>query len=176
MKPQSPVRGARIPTKGSRSYLFQRSPGHKHRGIDLFAPLGTPVVAPTDGVVVKTGEGWRQGFTGYGSFVVLETLGPQWQLFSHLDSVDVREGQPVRQGEQLGTVGTSAGTRTDPDRQFARSKPHMHWEISPRPYPQRSEEARVDPVAWLKSEGQRVMGGGFAVAAVLVALWVSRKS
>lgn len=168
--PLSPVPGAVIPLTGSRAYRYQRRPRHKHQGIDLFAAKGTPVVAPAPGTIVQVGEGWRRGFAGYGSIVVLRTLErpTRWLLFSHLDRVDVEEGDRVPAGEVLGTVGTSAGTRTDPSREFETSRPHLHFEVSPRPYPQPSEKPRSDPVAWLM--GRAKSGKAGAGALVLVAI------
>lgn len=189
MKPVNPVPGATLPTRGSRSYLYQRSASRLHRGIDLFAPRGTPVLAPVDGRVQQAFEGWQRGFTGYGSSVVLRTEQPRrWLLFAHLDEVDVRPGQQVRQGEQLGTVGTSAGTRSDPSAQFRSSKPHMHWEVSRRPYPLRRDAPRESPLAWLREAIQETAdqvrqrpvasAGGAGAVLGLVVLWLltTRKS
>ena len=167
----APVPGADVPRRGSRSFGYQRTKTKRHQGVDLFAERGTPVLAPSNGVVQQTGEGWRRGFTGYGSIVVLQVPGPRWLLFSHLGDVMVREGQRVTEGEQLGTVGSSRGTATDPSKQFETSAPHIHFEVSPRPYPQPSTASRLDPVLWLRRTKEAAQGpGGAALLAVVVVL------
>ena len=63
------------------------------------------------------------GFT-----VVIEHLPGLYSLYYHLDSLSVREGQRVSQGDRIGTVG-STGLATGP---------HLHWEV-------RSAGVAVDP-------------------------------
>lgn len=139
------------PRKGSRAFgvLRTRSDGSKrrHNGVDLFAPLGTPVVAVADGRVTHASDVYLPGFSGYGRVVVLRTdMGP-YVLYSHLDDVRVEAGQSVERGRVLGTVGDTAFTREDPSRRFQSSKPHIHFEVAPRPYPQSSTAPRIDPTA-----------------------------
>ena len=61
-----------------------------HKGIDIFAPKGTPVIAPTYGLVLFRGE------LALGGKVVV-ALGPGWLLhyFAHLDESSARPGQPA---------------------------------------------------------------------------------
>ena len=159
MARRSPVRGARLPLQGSRSFRFERRPGRRHQGVDLFAPRGTPVTAPAPGKVVRAHEDWAPGFSRYGSVVVLRTESPRrWHLFSHLDQVTVKKGQVVREGQQLGSVGSSAGTKANPKAQFRTSAPHLHWEVSPRPYPRPSQAPREDPLDWLKRAAEPPLG------------------
>lgn len=157
-----PIRGAKLPTRGILSWGYQRTDEHKHRGIDLPAPKGTPVLAAASGVVTHAYTTLAPGFSGYGRVVVVKhgKSGP-WQLYAHLDKVYVVKGQTVKEGQQVGTVGTTCFRDSDPDAQCAA---HLHFEVSPRAYPQPSEAPRMDPVAWLQGGigifGLAVLGGG----------------
>lgn len=85
-----------------------------HSGIDLAAPIGTPVYAPSDGIVR-----FAQWNGGYGLFVVLDHGGGLMTRYGHLSRVTVVPGQTVRAGELLAYVGSS-GLSTGP---------HLHYEI-----------------------------------------------
>ncbi|WP_195267835.1 M23 family metallopeptidase [Eubacterium sp. 1001713B170207_170306_E7] len=75
-----------------------------HSGYDMAAPEGTSVFAPGDGIV--TYAGWNGG---YGKCVMVAVDGGT-VLFGHLSSIDVSEGQFVRQGEHVGGVGTTGNS------------------------------------------------------------------
>jgi murein DD-endopeptidase MepM/ murein hydrolase activator NlpD len=95
---------------------FDRScPSHHfHSGIDLAAPMGTPVHAALDGVVrVVISPG------GYGLHVVLDSGDGLTTLYGHLQSVDVHDGDEVAAGDAIGRVG-STGNSTGP---------HLHFEV-----------------------------------------------
>ena len=93
-----------------------------HAGIDLAAATGTPVYAPSDGVVSFAGRyplkrsvsWWR-----YGNLVALHHGDRFISLYGHLDEVSVRQGQTVEQGTVLGTVGNTGWS----------TNPHLHYEI-----------------------------------------------
>lgn len=131
-------------------YLYKRSATHKHRGIDIFAPEGSPVLAPFAGVVMHTNSAWFPGFGGYGQTVVLritEATGRVlYLLFAHLSRVDVREGQRVSAGQQLGLVGRTSYPNTNRTRLFVRSNAHLHFEAAEHPYPMAPEAHRIDPL------------------------------
>ena len=96
-----------------------------HKGIDIFARAGTPIIAPTYGLVLFRGE------LATGGKVVL-MLGPKWRLhyFAHLNDYSALPGQPVLPGSQLGSVGDSGNARGKP--------PHLHYSIvTLLPYPWR---------------------------------------
>ncbi len=91
--------------------------GRMHRGIDIAAPVGTPVVASAPGVV--TYAGWNDG--GFGNLVELRHSDGTLTLYAHNHRVRVRVGQYVQQGElvaDMGSTGRSTG-------------PHVHFEIRP---------------------------------------------
>lgn len=148
-----PVPGVSLPLTGTRSYLFQRSDTHQHRGIDLPARAGTPVFAAADGSVDVANVQWQQGFTGYGRVVVLRHPTGVWTLYAHLQDVLVAPGVSVRAGEQIGTVGRTEFASNDHTGWFAVGGEHLHFEVSPHAYPQESEAERLDPVAWLQGGG-----------------------
>ena len=85
-----------------------------HNGTDYGAPTGTPVRAVGDGVINYSG---RKG--GYGNYVSINHAGPYETHYAHLNSINVRNGQRIRQGDIIGTVG-STGLATGP---------HLHFEF-----------------------------------------------
>jgi len=78
-----------------------------HPGIDIAAPLGTPVHAVFDGIVK-----YADWLTGYGYTVILRHPGGYFSTYAHLDRVVVHKGDTVGSGETLGTVGDDPSTST----------------------------------------------------------------
>lgn len=92
-----------------------------HPGLDLAAPLGTPVVAAAAGSVVWAGRYPKEksrAWWNHGKLVVLRH-GDTMTLYAHLDEVRVLRGTWVARGEALGSVGTTGVT----------TGPHLHFEI-----------------------------------------------
>ena len=82
-------------------------------GLDLAAAAGTPVIAPADGVVLFVGgvpASPRSRLWRFGTLVVLGHGAAGGTVFGHLGRAEVRRGQRVRRGEQIGAVGTSGWT------------------------------------------------------------------
>ena len=100
-----------------------------HRGVDIFAPRGTPVLSATNGVV------YRVETTGIGGKVVWvrDSDEPQRIYYAHLDSQVVRDGMEVERGTLLGFVGNTGNARTTP--------PHLHFSVYSR--------GAVDPFYYL---------------------------
>jgi len=94
--------------------------GAFHRGIDISAAYGSPVVAPAEGVV--TFAGWA---SGYGKLVVVEHSGGVTTRYGHLSGFSVTEGQAVNRGDTLGYVGLSGRS----------TGPHLHYEVWTRGAP-----------------------------------------
>ena len=138
---------AKLPTSGKGSYLFQRSETHKHRGVDLGAPEGAPIYAAAEGIVRFSTNAWRQGFTGYGRVVVVESPDGFFQLYAHNEESLAPVGARVRAGEQIATVGRT--TYNSDNHESLGIGPHLHFEVARRSYPMPSEAERVDPVKWL---------------------------
>jgi murein DD-endopeptidase MepM/ murein hydrolase activator NlpD len=85
-----------------------------HRGLDIGARHGTPILATTDGQVVRAGWGG-----GYGNVVELRHSGGLATRYGHMSRIAVSGGQRVRQGQVIGYVG-STGLSTGP---------HLHYEM-----------------------------------------------
>lgn len=104
--------------------------GRLHSGIDIAAPVGTPVLAAASGEVI--GAGWHGG---YGNLIKLEHLDGSVTLYAHNNRILVGHGQRVNQGEQIaemGNTGNSTGS-------------HLHFEIHSR------DKQVINPLALLKS-------------------------
>ena len=104
--------------KGDGRFGAPRSGHRTHRGIDLAAPLGSPVRAARSGVVVTTGT-----HRGLGRYVELEHRGGLHSLYAHLQTIEVDVGRRVRQGDRLGTVGKTGNARS------RLITPHVHFEM-----------------------------------------------
>jgi murein DD-endopeptidase MepM/ murein hydrolase activator NlpD len=122
---------------GPTPYVFEASYAgfpHFHTGIDLAVPLGTPVFAAADGVVMLArpmadGNGV---LVGYGNYVIIQHDAGLKTLYGHLLTIGVKEGDVVHRGQLVGLVG-STGNSTGP---------HTHFEV-------RIENSPVDPIQML---------------------------
>ena len=85
-----------------------------HTGVDYAAPTGTPVMSVADGVVKESSY---QG--AYGNMVVIQHNASQSTVYAHLSRMNVRKGQTIKQGDNIGAVG-STGMSTGP---------HLHFEF-----------------------------------------------
>lgn len=94
-----------------------RSEGRSHEGIDILAPMGTPVVAGADGRIVKFFDSARGGVTIY-QFDSSERF---VYYYAHLSwrAPGLREGDIVVQGQTIGFVGATGNAST----------PHLHFEL-----------------------------------------------
>lgn len=113
-----------------------RSEGRTHEGIDIVAPMGTPVLAAADGRIVKFFESERGGITIY-QFDRSERF---VYYYAHLNARAARlaEGDAVRQGQVIAYVGET-GNAPIPHLHFEvqRLTPEKHWweAESMNPYP-----------------------------------------
>jgi murein DD-endopeptidase MepM/ murein hydrolase activator NlpD len=146
-----------LPRSGPGAFGVHRtSPSpHTHNGIDLPAREGAPFYAADAGIVEhatpNAHEGVDPGFSGYGRAIVVRSADSTRQLYAHALRADVNEGDRVDAGAQLGAVGGTAYTAAEPSRTVSA---HLHFEVSPRSYPQPNTEPRLDPVAWLTAAGK----------------------
>jgi murein DD-endopeptidase MepM/ murein hydrolase activator NlpD len=101
--------------------------GSLHPGIDIAAPIGTPIHAAAAGTVIYAG--WEGG---YGNFTMVDVGGGIVTCYGHQSAIAVSSGQSVGQGEIIGYVG-STGFSTGP---------HLHFEI-------RVNGTPVDPMGYL---------------------------
>ena len=105
--------------------------GHFHSGIDLAAPLDTPVYAATAGLVTMHRE---RG--GYGLYIIVVRDPQLSTLYGHLDWPLVQPGDVVAAGQAIALMG-STGNSTGP---------HLHFEV-------RIAGVPVDPLPLLESKG-----------------------
>ncbi|MFQ6046435.1 MAG: M23 family metallopeptidase [Gemmatimonadales bacterium] len=85
-----------------------------HEGIDIYAPVGTPIVAPAAGRVVDV-----RPLAGYGKTVKIDHGNGVVTFYAHASKVLVRVGQPVSRNDVIAEVGNT-GTVTGP---------HLHYEV-----------------------------------------------
>jgi murein DD-endopeptidase MepM/ murein hydrolase activator NlpD len=108
-----PVNGRLMAGYGVRSDPFSGE-GAMHTGIDISAPVGTPVHAAADGIILHAG--WNGG---YGRCVIVDHGNGYQTWYAHLSRMDVIEGEEIRQGEILGAVGTTGRS----------TGAHLHYEV-----------------------------------------------
>lgn len=127
----NPVSGAT--NKSIKSFYGDSRDGGKrrHEGVDIFAKKGTPVVAPTSGVVTRVGSGKLGGNVVW----LRDQKRGHSYYFAHLDQQLVAAGTAVKKGDTLGTVGNTGNARYTP--------PHLHFGI----YQHRS----FDPVHFIQT-------------------------
>ena len=106
-----PVRGGVLTSR----FGDWRPSGRKHMGIDIAAPVGTPIFASAAGRVISSG--WNAG--GYGNLVVIEHSDGSLTYYAHNKRNIVVKGQFVERGQLIAEVG-STGFSTGP---------HLHFEI-----------------------------------------------
>jgi murein DD-endopeptidase MepM/ murein hydrolase activator NlpD len=105
----------------------------QHRGIDVAAPIGTPVVVAVGGRVRYAGTAGSSGLT-----VSIRTADGRFDTsYLHLSSIAVREGDDVSTGERLGAVGTTGQRSADAS--------HLHFGVRAA----HSDHGYHDPLAFL---------------------------
>jgi murein DD-endopeptidase MepM/ murein hydrolase activator NlpD len=127
-KTADPLPGARMTT------CFCMRWGTMHYGVDLAAPLGTPIYSAIDGVVIRAGRA-----SGYGNAVYIQDADGNVHVYGHMRYYDVEDGDLVHAGDQIAKVGNEGQS----------TGPHLHYQIhrggmSGRP---------IDPRKWLADRG-----------------------
>ena len=100
---------------GWRPDPFGGSGREYHTGIDIALPTGTPILATHDGVI--TSAVWSN--TGYGNNITITGGNGISTRYAHMDRIDVSQGQAVRMGDVIGTVGDTGRS----------TGPHLHFEV-----------------------------------------------
>jgi len=108
-----PVEGRLMSAFGGRTDPFSGE-GAIHTGVDLEAPMGTPVRVAGDGVVVRAD--WEGG---YGRLIIVDHGNGVQTYYGHLSRFDVLPGQEVRRGDVIGRSGASGRV----------TSPHLHYEV-----------------------------------------------
>ena len=130
------------PSSGGVSSCFGWRWGALHAGVDLAAPIGTPVYAATSGTVRRAGPA-----TGFGLALYIEGDDGAVTVYGHVNRYFVYAGERVSEGEQIAEVG-NRGQSTGP---------HLHFEVHPSG---QMYTGAVDPVPWLNARGIYVGGCG----------------
>jgi murein DD-endopeptidase MepM/ murein hydrolase activator NlpD len=124
-----PVEGRVMDGYGSRLDPFSAEGSLKfHTGVDIIAPLGTPIKVTADGTVVEAGA--TSG--GYGRLIVVNHGGFE-TFYAHLSKVYVQVGQEVHHGEIIGAVGRSGRV----------TAAHLHYEV-------RQHGLAINPYTFMK--------------------------
>jgi murein DD-endopeptidase MepM/ murein hydrolase activator NlpD len=126
-----------MPTQGWLTSAFTSMRSHPilhvarpHEGIDVTAPMGTPIEAPAAGKVIDAG--WE---AGYGNTITIDHGFGTVTKFAHASKLLVREGERVSRGERIALVGNT-GLATGP---------HLHYEVHVNGRP-------VDPLKYVLPE------------------------
>ncbi|SDY49296.1 Murein DD-endopeptidase MepM and murein hydrolase activator NlpD, contain LysM domain [Modestobacter sp. DSM 44400] len=130
------------PASGSTSSCFGSRWGVTHFGVDIAAPIGTPIYAATAGTVQRAGPA-----TGFGLAVYIRGDDGAVTVYGHVNEYYVRAGERVRAGAQIAEVG-NRGQSTGP---------HLHFEVHPRGT---MYSGQVDPVPWMRARGVSINGCG----------------
>ncbi len=131
-----------------------------HQGIDLPAPLGTPVQSIGDGKVVTVVNDWvpGQGADKFGgNFIIIQHPNGVRSKYMHLSEIDVKVGQTVTGAEQIGKTGDTGGKRAG-DAAHPAMYPHLHFAIEDTDPatgktirdPVTKKDKNFDPVKFLK--------------------------
>lgn len=104
---------------------YRRKPGYGvmrfHSGIDFAAKPGTPVLATADGTVKDAGQDSQNG-----NYIVLDHGYEYHTRYNHLSQINVKAGDRVKRGDQIGKVGNSGRSMG----------PHLHYEVQFKGEPQ----------------------------------------
>lgn len=124
------------PVAGVLTSTFGTRWGAMHAGLDFGDPLGAPIFAVTDGVVIEAGPA-----SGFGLWVRVQQDDGTVGVYGHVNEILAAVGQPVRAGDIIATVG-NRGQSTGP---------HLHYEVH------LPSGQKIDPAPWLAARGIDVM-------------------
>ena len=108
--------------------------GTMHQGVDIAAPIGTPIHVPEDGVVLQAGAA-----SGFGQAVYVQHGDGQITLYGHVNQFYVSAGQVVKAGDHIADIGNKGQS----------TGPHLHFEV----HQGGLYASRVNPMPWLRSHG-----------------------
>jgi murein DD-endopeptidase MepM/ murein hydrolase activator NlpD len=125
-----------LPVRGQLTTCFCQRWGTMHWGLDLAAPLGTPILSASDGVVLRAGSA-----SGYGNALYIQDADGNVHIYGHMRYYDVSAGDIVHAGDQIAKVGNEGQS----------TGPHLHYEIHRGGMHGRP----IDPQDWLGQRGVR---------------------
>ncbi|WP_336086536.1 M23 family metallopeptidase [Nocardia sp. SSK8] len=123
--------GFSLPAKGVFTSGFGSRWGTMHRGIDIAAPIGSPIYAVADGTVIEAGPA-----QGFGLWVRIKHDDGTISIYGHMYDFIVSPGERVPAGMQIARIGNRGDS----------TGPHLHFEIV-------QNGQHVDPQAWLALHG-----------------------
>ena len=110
-------------------FKADRAGGRKHRGVDIIAPVGTPLVAAFSGRVLEIKQTTDKDSKGkenkLGLTVVVAARDGTIAMYAHMDSVTVSAGDRVEEGQTLGTAGRTGNVDSDQPA----SEDHVHFQM-----------------------------------------------
>lgn len=128
----------RCDSRGEGFFAARRNGRRIHEGVDLYAEIGSPVVAARSGRVIASKViANKNKKTGSGNYVVMLHHGNITTVYGHLSRVYVRKNNFVRQGEVIGAVGKTGNAN------YHDIQPHLHFEVRKSGIPQ-------DPLEYLE--------------------------
>jgi murein DD-endopeptidase MepM/ murein hydrolase activator NlpD len=110
----NPTSGCVISVFGLNRYHNGKPTGDYHKGLDIKAPPGNPIVAMAGGKVLIA-----EPFRLHGKTVAIDHGQGLMSIYIHMNHIDVKQGDVVTQGQKIGTVGSTG---------FA-TGPHLHWGV-----------------------------------------------
>ena len=116
-----PLTGEIRITAGFKDPAYEKSFDREHDGLDLFAPQGTPIIAPANGTVEKTADNGL----GY-SYVILSHNDGLYTVYGHVSEILVAVGDVISLGQEIAKTGGTPGT---PGAGFFTTGPHLHFEV-----------------------------------------------
>jgi murein DD-endopeptidase MepM/ murein hydrolase activator NlpD len=131
--------GAVAPTSGYFTTCWEMRWGTMHYGVDIAAPIGTPIYSPLAGRVLRAGPA-----SGFGLAVYIQHDDGSVTVYGHIDDYFVTAGQRVSAGTVIAAVG-NRGQSTGP---------HLHFEV----HADGLYQGRTNPIPWLAERGVS-MGG-----------------
>ncbi|CEG56319.1 M23 family metallopeptidase [Legionella fallonii] len=108
---KAPLRGP-ISSLFGLKRVYNKEPRDPHSGLDIAAKQGDPIYAVSQGKVVETGDYFFTGNT-----VIIDHGMGVFSLYAHLSKIDVKPGDSIQQGQEIGLVGMTGRV----------TGPHLHW-------------------------------------------------
>ncbi len=109
-----PVKGVISTDYGEIRYVNGSTNAYRHKGIDIAAKLGTPIIAPNNGIVKGS-----KFLNLTGNSIIIDHGMGLFSVYYHLNSRDVKVGEYVKKGDIIGTVGKTGFS----------TGPHLHYEF-----------------------------------------------